>query len=52
LPEIEAKYPGALEKQFIPTDTALWKMDRYEDSIDPQLIKERKHAQKKGELRR
>lgn len=33
LKEIEAKYPKALEKQFVPTDTTLWKMDRYEDFL-------------------
>ncbi|MDD4439238.1 MAG: DUF262 domain-containing protein [Tissierellia bacterium] len=33
LKEIEEKYPGALEKQFIPTDPALWELDRYEDFL-------------------
>ena len=33
LREIEGKYPGALEKQFIPTDPALWELDRYEDFL-------------------
>jgi hypothetical protein len=33
LPTIEANYPGALAKQFIPTDPALWKIDRYEDFL-------------------
>jgi hypothetical protein len=34
LPTIEAKYPGALAKQFIPMDPALWKIDRYEDFLN------------------
>lgn len=33
LGEIEKRYPGALEMQFIPTDPALWEMDRYEDFL-------------------
>lgn len=33
LMEIEEKYPGALEKQFIPMDPALWELDRYEDFL-------------------
>src|SRR6201999_102735 len=33
LPEIEAKYPGALTKQFVPTDSELWRLDRYEDFL-------------------
>ncbi|MEA3309688.1 MAG: DUF262 domain-containing protein [Chloroflexota bacterium] len=33
LPEVARKYPGALEKQFIPTDPALWELDRYEDFL-------------------
>lgn len=33
LKEIEDKYPGALEKQFIPSDPALWEMDRYEEFL-------------------
>jgi hypothetical protein len=33
LPEIEAKYPGALAKQFVPTDPELWKLDRYDDFL-------------------
>jgi hypothetical protein len=33
LPTIESKYPGALAKQFIPMDPALWKIDRYEDFL-------------------
>jgi hypothetical protein len=33
LPTIETNYPGALAKQFIPMDPALWKIDRYEDFL-------------------
>jgi hypothetical protein len=33
LADIERKYPGALAKQFIPTNEALWQMDRYEDFL-------------------
>ncbi len=33
LPEIDKKYPGALAKQFVPLDPALWKLDRYEDFL-------------------
>jgi len=33
LPEIEAKYPGALTKQFVPTDPDLWRLERYEDFL-------------------
>lgn len=33
LPEIQKKYPGALEKQFVPTDPNLWELDRYEDFL-------------------
>jgi len=33
LKEIQTKYPGALEKQFIPDNPSLWKIDRYEDFL-------------------
>ncbi len=33
LAEIDQKYPGALEKQFIPTDRSLWEVDRFEDFL-------------------
>lgn len=33
LPEVEAKYPGALTKQFVPTNPELWEVDRYEDFL-------------------
>ncbi len=29
-PEIQGKYPGALQKQCIPTSTEIWKMEHYE----------------------
>lgn len=33
LPEVEERYPGALEKQFIPMDRQLWKLHRYRDFL-------------------
>ena len=33
LPEVEARYPGALESQFIPMDSQLWRLDRYSDFL-------------------
>ena len=33
LPKVEQKYPGALVKQFVPLDPALWQMDRYLDFL-------------------
>lgn len=33
LPQIEGKYPGALDRQFIPMDRSLWVLDRYEDFL-------------------
>jgi hypothetical protein len=33
LPTIEAKYPGALARQFIPMDPALWRIERYADFL-------------------
>ena len=32
--EIEERYPGALDKQFIPKDPELWKVKRYEDFLE------------------
>ena len=32
-PEIEKRFPGALEKQLIPMDENLWEIDRYEDFL-------------------
>lgn len=33
LPEIEKKYPGALEKQFIPIDQRLWELENFEEFL-------------------
>ena len=33
-PEIEAKHPGALASQWVPTDPALWKFERYLDFLE------------------
>lgn len=33
-PEIEAKHPGALASQWIPTDPELWKADHYLDFLE------------------
>jgi len=33
LPQVEEKYPGALVRQFIPMDPALWKVERYADFL-------------------
>ena len=33
LPAIDEKYPGALAKQFIPMEPALWSVGRYEDFL-------------------
>lgn len=33
-PEIEAAHPGALASQWIPTDAALWKIERFRDFLD------------------
>ena len=32
-PMVEASYPGALVKQFIPMAPALWKLDRFDDFL-------------------
>ncbi|MYH61806.1 MAG: hypothetical protein F4148_08585, partial [Caldilineaceae bacterium SB0675_bin_29] len=34
LPDVEAKFPGTLAKQFIPMDPQLWRMDRYRDFLE------------------
>ena len=34
LPQVEEKYPGALAKQFIPMDAALWRADRYREFLE------------------
>lgn len=33
LTEVEEQYPGALQKQFIPLDRALWRLDNYQDFL-------------------
>lgn len=38
LPLIEKEYPGALKKQFIPTDTDLWSADRYLDFLENRRV--------------
>ena len=34
MPEVMAKWPGALESQWIPTDTELWKVENYRRFLD------------------
>jgi hypothetical protein len=43
LPEVEEKYPGALESQLIPPDRNLWKLENYRDFLSArrQLISEK-----------
>lgn len=33
-PEVEAKHPGALASQWIPSDPALWRVDRFRDFLE------------------
>jgi hypothetical protein len=33
LAEVEAKHPGVLQSQWIPTDPTLWQVDRYADFL-------------------
>ena len=33
LPEVRERFPGALESQFIPMDSQLWRLDRYRDFL-------------------
>jgi hypothetical protein len=33
LTEVEEEHPGALQSQWIPTDRALWRIDRYADFL-------------------
>ncbi|KUP96514.1 GmrSD restriction endonuclease domain-containing protein [Thermobifida cellulosilytica] len=33
LPEVEARHPGVLASQWIPTDPALWRIERYRDFL-------------------
>lgn len=37
-PEIEARHPGALASQWIPTDPALWKIERYLDFLEARKV--------------
>ncbi len=37
-PEIERRFPGALEKQLIPMDENLWEIDRYEDFLKQRRV--------------
>ena len=34
LPEVDKRFPGALQRQFIPTDPSLWKVERFEDFLE------------------
>ena len=34
LPEVEARFPGALQRQFIPMDPQLWQVDRYREFLE------------------
>jgi len=38
MPEIQGKYPGALEKQFIPTSPELWNIENYEEFLKQRRI--------------
>jgi hypothetical protein len=33
LPEVQARHPGVLESQWIPTDPDLWRVERYSDFL-------------------
>lgn len=37
-PEVEAAHPGALASQWIPTDSALWKIDRFRDFLEARKV--------------
>lgn len=34
LPRVEEKHPGALDSQFIPSDTALWRVGNYREFLE------------------
>jgi len=34
LREVQTRYPGALEKQFVPTDPTLWSLEAYEGFLE------------------
>ncbi len=38
LREIEERYPGALEKQFIPMDEALWELENYPEFLAARRV--------------
>jgi len=38
LPKVVESYPHALKSQFVPEDTQLWQLDRYEDFINKRRI--------------
>ncbi len=38
LREIEARYPGALEKQFIPMDEDLWELENYSEFLAARRV--------------
>ena len=38
LPEVAERLPGALESQWIPTDPALWELDRYRDFLAERRV--------------
>lgn len=46
LASVEARFPGALELQCIPTDPNLWELDRYEEFLEArrQLLAEQLNA--------
>jgi hypothetical protein len=37
-PEVEAAHPGALESQWIPSDPARWKVERFMDFLDARKV--------------
>jgi hypothetical protein len=39
LGQVEQKYPGALGKQFVPTNQQLWRMDAFEDFLTGFAVK-------------
>lgn len=38
LPNVEKDYPGALEKQFIPSDENLWEPENYQDFLEQRRV--------------
>ena len=37
-PEVEAKHPGALASQWIPSDEALWRVENYRDFLEARKV--------------